>query len=165
MQAYYIAQPALQFGTLLVELLAKDPKPVQVVIVSAFADRNAAIRLRKPIRSLKDGGARIRIITGIDLQGTSLEALTEILSWEVDSHIVRNLLSGHTFHPKIYLLRRRDCADLIVGSNNLTGGGLFNNYEAAVRISYEFPDDADAYSEMVKRFEIFRDCSIITEPF
>jgi|GEM_PF-3868672 len=59
---------------------------------------------------------------------------------------VFNNRSGNTFHPKIYLFANEERqAELFIGSNNLTKGGLFTNYEAATRTTYFFPQDKDDY--------------------
>ena len=42
-----------------------------------------------------------------------------------------------TFHPKLYFGAGRERATLFVGSNNLTPGGLFFNFEAALRVDME----------------------------
>ena len=42
-----------------------------------------------------------------------------------------------TFHPKVYLFKSSLAADIIIGSGNLTEGGLFTNYEASLRISLD----------------------------
>ena len=36
----------------------------------------------------------------------------------------------HTFHPKLYLFKSDDHAEMVMGSGNLTEGGLYTNYEA-----------------------------------
>jgi len=46
-----------------------------------------------------------------------------------------------TFHPKVYLARWDSVAELIVGSNNLTEGGFYRNYEASTRTSFKLPKD------------------------
>jgi len=45
-----------------------------------------------------------------------------------------------TFHPKIYLFRNDRAAELLVGSGNLTEGGLFTNYEGSLRVSLDLTD-------------------------
>jgi hypothetical protein len=61
---------------------------------------------------------------------------------------------GITFHPKVYLLRWTDRAEIIVGSNNLTDGGLYRNYEASSRTLYTLPADQDALDKAL--FELKR---------
>ena len=49
-----------------------------------------------------------------------------------------------TFHPKIHLFQSPVAAELTVGSGNLTQGGLFTNYEAALRVSLHLDDPGDS---------------------
>lgn len=67
-----------------------------------------------------------------DIENTSAEGLRDLLDWEsngsLETHIYHNE-ANPTFHPKIYLLRNDAEARLIVGSNNITGAGLFVNTE------------------------------------
>ena len=49
-----------------------------------------------------------------------------------------------TFHPKICLFQSPVAAELTVGSGNLTQGGLFTNYEAALHVSLHLDDPGDS---------------------
>jgi hypothetical protein len=113
------------------------------------------MRFRKPVSTLKKAGAAVRIVTGIDLDGTSANALEEILSWKVDARVVKNRRPGHTFHPKIYLFERKTRADVLIGSSNWTEGGFYNNYESSVHVMYDRPDDEEDYRGALKSLEPF----------
>lgn len=77
--------------------------------------------------------AKVRIVVGMAGAGTSAEALSYLRAHCRELHLFHKH-HRQTFHPKVY------CFDspgeppattrLIVGSSNLTGGGLFSNYEA-----------------------------------
>lgn len=47
------------------------------------------------------------------------------------------------FHPKLYLVRGKGNAGLIIGSANLTLGGLNNNIEAGMLLDFDMTDAAD----------------------
>jgi hypothetical protein len=47
------------------------------------------------------------------------------------------------------LFEGADKTTLILGSNNLTDGGFYTNYEAAVRYDFELPADAEEFHQMV----------------
>lgn len=146
MNIRYLVQPPLQVGRVLVELLNAEPCPAEVILVSAFASRQTLLRLRPSVARLKAGGTRVRLILGIDLGGTSKEALQEAHSWAVDARVVRHRRAGHTFHPKLYVIERPGRADLVIGSSNITDGGFFTNYEGGVLFSYELPGDQASYA-------------------
>src|SRR5467141_3137679 len=135
----FLTQPERQIGLLLIDLLNSETPPRRVNLVSAFANRQTLLRLREPIRRTLNSGGHVSVVVGIDLDGTSEESLREILSWGVDSRIVKNRRSRSTFHPKVYLVELADQAQVFVGSSNLTDGGLFTNYEAAMRATYDLP--------------------------
>ena len=83
-------------------------------------------------------GGSVEAIIGVDSKGTSHVALSNL------SKIVplNNLLVYHnpadgTFHPKFYIFRSKSKASIIVGSSNLTAGGLADNFELNVTIELE----------------------------
>jgi hypothetical protein len=51
--------------------------------------------------------------------------------------------SGRTFHPKVYAIEGPEHATFIIGSGNLTKGGLFTNYEAACLVDLDLHDNGD----------------------
>jgi len=155
MKVKFIAQPDTQLGMVLAELLASDPSPSRVVFVSAFVSVQTLMRLKHHVLDLKEARADLRFVLGIDLGGTSQEALAEVLSWGIDCRVVNHRFPGHTFHPKLYMLEWEQHAAVIIGSNNITEGGFFNNYEGAAHIKYALPHDADEFSaacDELKRF-------------
>ena len=86
--------------------------------------------------------SQVEIIVGIDHQGTSAEGLQDLhKAVEPDGKIIvfHNRLP-YTFHPKIYLFKSLDTADVLIGSGNLTEGGLFTNYEAGFRLDLNLGD-------------------------
>lgn len=102
--------------------------------------------------------SQVRITVGIDQQGSSLEGVQSLwllLGSRAGSMYVLNNPAGSpssTFHPKIWLFEALDQALLISGSGNLTGGGLFTNYEfgSALTLDLSDPDD-DALRASVRR--------------
>lgn len=88
----------------------------------------------------------VRIAVGVDLKGSSREGLQELLSTlkgrgEVWVYHNEN---GSTFHPKVFLLKNRQRALVVIGSSNLTEGGLFTNYEAGIELQLDLSDVADS---------------------
>lgn len=91
--------------------------------------------------------SQVRMTVGIDQQGTSLEGLQNL--WLVlggaatsELYVLQNPGGNPspTFHPKLWLFRSDSDALLICGSGNLTGGGLYTNYEAGVELSLALDD-------------------------
>lgn len=108
----------------------------KLVIVVAFAKNSGVLRLKKSFEAFRKSGGEIEVYVGIDLDGTSFEALVSLLK-TTDKLTVVHLESGQTFHPKIFCFSSdKDCT-LIVGSNNLTSGGLWTNFEASLILTEE----------------------------
>jgi len=153
MDIEYIAQPNKQLGKILAQLL--DAKPKRTIFVSAFVGLQTIIRIKHQILELKGAGSDVRFILGIDLGGTSQEVLKELLGWKIGVSIVKHRIPGHTFHPKLYLFEWNNKAEIIIGSNNITEGGFFGNYEGCARITYKLPDDSAEFKRAcaeLKRF-------------
>lgn len=141
MKVEYIAQPDVQLGRILSELLDSEPK--LAVLVSAFVGLQTIMRIKAQVSDLRDRGAEVRLVVGIDLGGTSQEVLQELVQWKINVCIVKHRIPGHTFHPKLYLFEWDHRAEIIIGSNNITEGGFFGNYEGCARITYDIPDDSN----------------------
>jgi HKD family nuclease len=145
MDVDYIAQPDAQLGKVLSDMLDVEPSATGIVFVSAFVGLQTVMRVKHQVLQLKESGVAVRFVIGIDLGGTSQEVLKELLGWGIAVHIVKHRIPGHTFHPKLCLFEWPDRATIIIGSNNITEGGFFGNYEGAARITYQLPEDAEDY--------------------
>jgi len=137
-----IAQPAVQLGQEIDALLAVEPPHNRIVFVSAFVALRTILRLRDRLLARFQAGCQLRLTVGIDLGGTSRDVLQELLRWNCEVFVFHNPIVRATFHPKIYLFEGPHQSTLILGSNNLTDGGFYTNYEAAVRHDFELPADA-----------------------
>lgn len=145
-----ISQPETQLGKEADALLAEDAVYRRIVFVSAFVALRTILRLRERLLSHMENGARLRLTVGIDLGGTSREVLGELLRWNCETFVLHNTIARATFHPKVYLFESATAATLFVGSNNLTDGGFYTNYEAATRYDFELPADAAEYERLVR---------------
>ena len=89
---------------------------------------------------------KVEIIVGIDHRGSSYEGLQSLLHAVSPGGrvIVFHNPTFRTFHPKIYLFKSSVAADLVVGSGNLTRGGLSANYEANIRLRLNLTNPNEA---------------------
>ena len=148
----------LAVGDKLFELLdSRTPRFDQVWLVSAFVNQKAIIRLSPYIAASRRAGADIHFVVGIDHHATTIEALREILALGTEAKIVKNPRPGHTFHPKIYLFEATgQRAELLLGSSNLTEGGMFTNYEVAAWLSFDLTgQDAALFQSVRSSLDIF----------
>ena len=136
-------------------MLDANPPASSIVFVSAFVSIQTIMRVKGQILRLKGTGSDIRFVLGIDLDGTSREVLAELLEWDIDVRIIKHRIPRHTFHPKLYLFEWTDRATVIVGSNNMTEGGFFGNYEGAVCITYSLPEETEAFNTARSQLDRF----------
>lgn len=157
MEISYIAQPVKQLGIIISDILESNPAPKSAYFVSAFVSLQTIIRLKEKLHGLRDLGAEVRFIVGIDMGGTSQEVLRELLSWGIDVRIVKHRIPRHTFHPKLYVFEWADKARILLGSNNITDGGFFGNYEGASDTTYFLPEDQGEYDTAREELKFFLD--------
>ena len=93
---------------------------------------------------LKPHASRVTVLAGIRNDITSHQGLARL-------HRIRGLTlytvdtgSRHVvFHPKLYVVRGKTVAKIIIGSANLTLGGLNNNIEGGVVLAFDEADSKD----------------------
>ncbi len=78
----------------------------------------------------------------MDEGGASLEGL-QVAAELFEPVYVFHDPGPRTFHPKLYVTESATSAAILLGSGNLTKGGLFTNYEAALEIEIDKADDGD----------------------
>lgn len=128
-----------QLGNVLLDLL-KDSEYNNFTCFVAFAKNSGVLRLKDAFDVFRSNGGKITAFIGVDLNGTSYEALTNLMSC-IDNLYVVHFEGGQTFHPKFYFFEGKTKDTLIVGSNNLTGGGLWTNCESSILIDSERMED------------------------
>ena len=109
-------------------------------VIVAYAKSGPLHRLAEQLTSWRASGNTAEAVLGIDQRGTSKEALD--LALVLFDSVYVTQVPGITFHPKIYLFTGDHYARAFVGSNNLTVGGTEKNFEAAIDIEFDLPEDA-----------------------
>ena len=102
----------------------------EFTIFSAFAKNSGVLRLKPSLEDFHTRGGIINAFIGIDLDGTSYEALLNLFSLCDNLYVIHSENPHSTYHSKIYMLRNTYSAWCAIGSNNLTGGGLWTNFES-----------------------------------
>lgn len=120
-----------QLGTILKEKL-NDERYGHFIILSAFAKNSGVLRIKKDLQAFRARGGIVEAFIGIDAHGTSYEAIINLFSLVDNLYIVHDSSPTSTFHSKVYyLFGENECQWLAIGSNNLTSGGLWTNYESS----------------------------------
>ena len=108
-------------------------------LIVAYARSGPLYRLQSLLEEWRKEGKTSAAILGVDQQGTSKDALELALRHFDRVYVTRE--AGVTFHPKMYLFTGDRCVRAFIGSGNLTVGGTEKNFEAAVRLSLNLPED------------------------
>jgi hypothetical protein len=105
-------------------------------IMSAFASGPAVEALEPFFDVFLSDGNKIEIIVGIDRNGTTRDAIRQLyeLQHAYTKRITCSIFNAPSriaiFHPKLYLLHTPKTVSAMIGSANLTLGGLGNNFES-----------------------------------
>jgi hypothetical protein len=131
-----------QLGRRLLDALASEDLD-SFWLATAWAKRSGLSRIQGAVTAFTGRGGTAEAIVGIDEGGATREGLTLCLETFTRAFVFHDP-GARTFHPKFYAVESTDRAVLIVGSGNLTRGGLFTNYETA--LVAEVRRDSDDWS-------------------
>jgi HKD family nuclease len=122
-------------------------------IAVAFASRQGLKIIEAPLSTAVKKGAAVEFLVGLDMRSTEPEALQALLELSRKSanaalYCYASVSAPGIYHPKLYLSRTADAFASIVGSSNLTEGGLKKNVEVNVLIEADVSDEivSDIYS-------------------
>ncbi len=111
-----------------------------LTIVVAWARFGGLRRFGSDFKAFRRRGGTLRVILGID-EGIATVPGLQMAIELADEAFVFHDRGARTFHPKLYLAEGEMRAVLLVGSSNVTAGGLFSNYEASLEAGFALPDD------------------------
>lgn len=142
-----------QLGNRLIELL-NSPNFHTLNIVVAFAKNSGVLRVKDSLESFRERGGKVNVYVGVDLGVTSYEALNALLLCTDSLNVVHSEKS-QTFHPKIYQFLGEKIGMIVIGSHNLTGGGLWTNFESSAHITLDKfnPDDIEVLKVQEEYFD------------
>ncbi len=132
------------------------PNPTEVLVSVAFVREAGLDAVEVAIKPL---AAKAKFFVGIRNDITSIQAVKRLLAMKVELYAVDTGSRNTLFHPKLYFAASANQATVIIGSANLTFGGLHNNIEVSARVKLDlsnaadkkFSDDAtNAFAEMLK---------------
>ena len=101
----------------------------------AFVKYSGVQHILNELKGFVQQGKYVRIVLGIDQYGSSHEGIAGLLEAVADTGelwINHDINKYVTFHPKLYLFEGESEAVVIIGSGNLTQGGLYTNDEASI---------------------------------
>ena len=123
----------------------KEIRPSTMYAAVAYATLGGVAELEKSLKEFKEWGhVRKKWLVGIDYCRTdplALKHLTKLSRSEVrvfDGSFVstrKSCVPRVSFHPKMYIFKRKDDCSVVVGSGNLSQTGLCAGVEAGIRAS------------------------------
>ena len=121
----------------------------------AYLKKSGVELIKQSLDENKDSNAKISIITSLDFGITNVEGLRESLNMGMKCGIMHD----KKFHPKLYIFEMGEGnAAMIVGSSNLSNGGLSTNYEANLVISGKVSDSP--IKEAIEYFSLIESESV-----
>lgn len=142
-----------QLGEILINEIHKNY--TELTIFSAFAKNSGILRLKKSLENFKEQNGTINAFIGIDLDGTSYEALLNLFHLCDNLYVIHSENFSTTYHSKIYLLKNDSTAWCAIGSNNLTGGGLWSNFESCFIQTFDLiqsPSGLDNVTALISKY-------------
>ena len=129
-----------------VQLLAKRDMS-KYLLVSAYVTRGGVRKLESELRRI---GPRCVVYAGINNGGTTDGGLLALLELGVELYIVDGG-NGPIFHPKVFMAFNDKVAQLILGSANITDGGLVSNVEVGTCLELDLsePEDRELFSRVL----------------
>lgn len=127
-------------------------------IMVAYVKSSGVKPLYDSICDFRQSGGAVKAIVGIDQGNTSWEGLWMLLQCADEAYIYDDKKESQTYHPKLYVFERRNTyAEVVVGSSNLTGGGLFSNYElnTVIRLDLTNPQQEAEFKQIMAVFNQF----------
>ena len=143
-----------QLGDLLISKMQQQYN--RLTIFSAFAKNSGVLRLKPAMEQFKASGGCIEAFIGVDAHGTSYEAVLNLFELCDALYIVHSENNATTFHSKVYMLSNDNGEKwMSVGSNNLTGGGLWTNFESATcfDVDVTFENCATEFEQLIDRYK------------
>jgi HKD family nuclease len=145
-------------GQRLAQLLKNaNPAKCRVTMLVAYVNETFFDFIGQSFEIFITSGGDLQVIVGIDSRGTSRKALETLLNLLGSGrlYVYHNPGDG-TFHPKMFIIRDDKKASVFVGSSNLTGGGLSNNFEINVEIRLNRANKTDnalltAFEEIIAK--------------
>lgn len=116
------------------------PDIKKAILSVAFVSESGVQQIEN---QLKAHAAQVTVYAGIRNDITSHQGLALLHNIGVKLYTVDTGSRNVIFHPKLYLVRGKSTARFVVGSANLTLGGLNNNIEAGLVIEFDLANADD----------------------
>ena len=132
------------------ELTASLEWATEIRIASAFATKAALAKILNPMEKMLARGGSVTVMYGLDCHITDPEVIEQLRQLANSYSTVKQYVHlkwadtvNQTFHTKLYIaIGGEQVAQVLIGSSNLTIGGLWRNTEANALLRGSVHDDA-----------------------
>lgn len=153
------------------EILSRELKDTdEFRAASAFLNSGGLIYVMPEMRRILEGEGSVHIVHGADFRITDPQAVRSLVDLSVQYenmyyfvHFDWSLSTRHKFHPKLYISTsdyQRYCA--IIGSSNLTRGGMVGNVEVNAVIRGSISDEP--VTQCLDIFDSILDSDALMQP-
>jgi len=149
-----------QLGIQLIESIESN-RYCQLTIMVAYAKLSGVYRILPYINKFHKNGGEVRFVIGIDQQNTTYDALLQLSKLSDKLFVFHSESIAQTFHIKCYWLKGENESWYAIGSNNLTAGGLFSNYELSITNSVTGDEATSVNSELESIYSTYADLSSV----
>ena len=125
----------------IVRHLLQIPEPERIIFSVGFMNEGGLVALETALSPIAE---HTTIVTGIRNGITSAQGLRKGLEIGCTIYVVDTGSRNVLFHPKVYVARNAGEARLLIGSANLTVGGLNSNIEASLFMEMELAETRNA---------------------
>jgi HKD family nuclease len=131
------------------EILALDDLNT-AIISTAFMTASGLSLLQGALEPI---AGNTRLFVGIRNGVTTVQAIQKALEIGCETYLVDTGSRSRIFHPKLYYSRAATRAKLLLGSANLTMGGLRTNIEASVLQTFDPATDAEFLDDLENKLD------------
>jgi hypothetical protein len=124
----------------------------ELKIAVAWAKRSGLGRVWDALNEFRNQGGTVTLVLGVSEGGATREGLE--LALELADHPYVFHDPRRTFHPKVYFASSPSRRSLLIGSSNLTAGGLSWNYEASMWVDWEAGEDTTVTEGVLMWFDM-----------
>ncbi len=134
----------------------------------AFLKKSGLDLIEESLVAARSRGAAVEMIVRLDFQITEARALRRLMELGLPfyCYVSRPTDDMPSYHPKLYIFAGAEHAQVIVGSSNLTSGGLRDNIEVNINLTLSLGEEllSDIYG-VYNQIKFLRGCRVPDEDF
>ncbi len=135
----------------------KDDSFSELCILVAYTSWEGIVLIHKELERFYDSKKKVSIILGVSDSLFEYDVLRYLIERypKADIRVFSAANVNYEFHPKCYLFKGMKKSKFIVGSNNLTLGGLYSNSECSLIIEYDKNKEKKFDKEVTSLFQTY----------